>query len=151
MPSYMNTPEFRTFRSEDDDITTEPKLKELARVYIAKAENLKVDAEPMKAVRDYFTSINASIRALEAAELAAEPKHLQSLLTFAEKASRRPLAAGERNEIVLRKRQPAGEGLVRHDADGIEIAGAVTEAEVRRWCEARLSAYKQPSVITITR
>ena len=39
----------------------------------------------------------------------------------------------------------------RENDVAVEIAGAVTEAEVRRWCEARLSAYKQPSVITITR
>jgi hypothetical protein len=115
-PSYMNTPEFRSFRSEDDDITTEPKLKELARVYIAKAENLKVDAAPMQAVRDYFSSINASIRALEAAQLAAEPKHLASLLTLAGKASRRPLSAGERDEISAFYRKARAEGLSHEDA-----------------------------------
>ncbi len=115
-PSYMNTPEFRTFRSEDDDITTEPKLKELARVYIEKAEKLQIDTAPMKAVTDYFTSINAAIRALEAAQLAAEPKHLESLLGFAEKASRRPLAAGEREELKAFYRKLRGEGLSHEDA-----------------------------------
>ena len=28
----------------------------------------------------------------------------------------------------------------------VRVRGAVTEAEVREWCEARLSAYKQPSI-----
>jgi long-chain acyl-CoA synthetase len=32
---------------------------------------------------------------------------------------------------------------------GLDVAGTVTEAEVRAWCEQRLSAYKQPSAITI--
>ena len=31
----------------------------------------------------------------------------------------------------------------------LRVAGTVTEAEVRRWCELRLSAYKQPSVVEI--
>ena len=31
----------------------------------------------------------------------------------------------------------------------LRVAGAVTEAEVRSWCELRLSAYKQPSVVEI--
>jgi long-chain acyl-CoA synthetase len=31
----------------------------------------------------------------------------------------------------------------------MEIAGAVTDADVRAWCEANLSAYKQPSVVAI--
>jgi len=29
------------------------------------------------------------------------------------------------------------------------MSGEVTEADVKRWCEQRLSAYKQPSVISI--
>jgi long-chain acyl-CoA synthetase len=31
----------------------------------------------------------------------------------------------------------------------LRVAGRVTEADVRRWCERRLSAYKQPSVVEI--
>jgi long-chain acyl-CoA synthetase len=31
----------------------------------------------------------------------------------------------------------------------LRVAGAVTEEEVQRWCESRLSAYKQPSAIQI--
>jgi acyl-CoA synthetase (AMP-forming)/AMP-acid ligase II len=29
------------------------------------------------------------------------------------------------------------------------VRGAVTEAAVREWCETRLSAYKQPSIVEI--
>ena len=115
-PSYMNTPEFHGFRSEDDDITTEPKLKLLAAAYIAKAERLEVEAKPMQAVRDYFTTINASIRALEAAQLAAEPAHLQSLVAFAERASRRPLSAKERDEVLAFYRRLRTEELSHEDA-----------------------------------
>jgi len=31
----------------------------------------------------------------------------------------------------------------------LRVSGEVTEADVKRWCEQRLSAYKQPSVISI--
>ena len=39
----------------------------------------------------------------------------------------------------------------RENDIAVEIAGEVTEAEVKRWCEERLSAYKQPSEISIRR
>ena len=32
----------------------------------------------------------------------------------------------------------------------VRVEGSVTEAQVREWCEARISAYKQPSVIEIS-
>jgi long-chain acyl-CoA synthetase len=35
-----------------------------------------------------------------------------------------------------------------HDI-GLEVEGSVTEDAVHRWCSDNLSAYKQPSVITI--
>lgn len=38
---------------------------------------------------------------------------------------------------------------VREHDIGVEVAGAVSEAEVRGWCESQLSAYKQPTVVTI--
>jgi long-chain acyl-CoA synthetase len=37
----------------------------------------------------------------------------------------------------------------RENDIAVEITGTVTDAEVKGWCEGRLSAYKQPSVITI--
>jgi long-chain acyl-CoA synthetase len=37
----------------------------------------------------------------------------------------------------------------REHAIALRVAGAVTEAEVRAWCEQRLSAYKQPAVVEI--
>ena len=37
----------------------------------------------------------------------------------------------------------------RENAIALEVRGRVTADEVRRWCEERLSAYKQPGAITI--
>jgi long-chain acyl-CoA synthetase len=40
---------------------------------------------------------------------------------------------------------------LRENDIALAVEGDVTEDEVRRWCEARLSAYKQPSEIKVTR
>jgi acyl-CoA synthetase (AMP-forming)/AMP-acid ligase II len=37
----------------------------------------------------------------------------------------------------------------REHAIALRVTGAVTEPEVRAWCELRLSAYKQPAVVEI--
>ncbi len=52
--------------------------------------------------------------------------------------------AGVRSARVYAIPEPSRE----HDV-GVEIVGEVSEAEVRRWCESRLSVYKQPTDITI--
>lgn len=41
-------------------------------------------------------------------------------------------------------------GPTRENDVGVDVTGTVNEAEVRAWCELRLSVYKQPSVITVT-
>jgi hypothetical protein len=43
---------------------------------------------------------------------------------------------------------PIPEPSREHDIR-LRVRGAVTEAEVRAWCETRLSAYKQPTVVEI--
>ncbi|MES2524366.1 MAG: AMP-binding protein [Gemmatimonadota bacterium] len=40
---------------------------------------------------------------------------------------------------------------IRENDVGVEVTGDVSEADVKAWCEGRLSAYKQPSEITVTR
>ena len=53
--------------------------------------------------------------------------------------------AGVRSVRAYAIPEPARENDV-----GVDVVGSVTEAEVRAWSEARLSAYKQPSVIRVT-
>jgi long-chain acyl-CoA synthetase len=38
---------------------------------------------------------------------------------------------------------------VREHDIGLRVGGAVTAPDVKLWCEARLSAYKQPSVVDV--
>src|SRR5204863_257898 len=42
-PSFMATPQFNAFRSEDDDVTSEAKMRQLADVYLAKAREVTND------------------------------------------------------------------------------------------------------------
>ena len=51
---------------------------------------------------------------------------------------------GVREVAVSPIPEPSKENDIR-----VRVRGAVTEAAVRQWCEARLSAYKQPSVVEI--
>jgi long-chain acyl-CoA synthetase len=51
---------------------------------------------------------------------------------------------GVREVEVSRIPEPSKENDIR-----VRVRGAVTEAELREWCEARLSAYKQPTVVEI--
>jgi acyl-CoA synthetase (AMP-forming)/AMP-acid ligase II len=39
---------------------------------------------------------------------------------------------------------------VREHDIALEVVGAVTEEEVKRWCAERLSAYKQPSTVIVS-
>ena len=75
-PSFMAAAQFNRFRSEDDDVTSEAKITQLAQVYLAKAREMTNDVA-LGVVRDYFERMNANVRALEQAKAAAEPSHLE--------------------------------------------------------------------------
>jgi hypothetical protein len=100
----IKAPEFDSFRSEDKDITSEAKIKQLAELYLKQArKNAPADGsadEALKAVEDFFTNVNANVRHLEQARLAAEPSHLKSLLNFAQRAYRRPLSEAEQANLL---------------------------------------------------
>ena len=51
---------------------------------------------------------------------------------------------GVREVEVSRIPEPSKENDIR-----VRVRGAVSEAELREWCETRLSAYKQPTVVEI--
>jgi hypothetical protein len=98
-PSFMATPQFNMFRSEDDDVTSEAKMAQLADVYLAKAREITNDVAA-GVVRDYFDRMNVNVRALEQARATAEPRHLDALLAFAGRAYRRPLTKSEADDLL---------------------------------------------------
>jgi hypothetical protein len=97
-PSFMATAQFNAFRSEDDDVTSEAKMAQLADVYLAKARELTSDVA-LGVVREYFDRMNANVRALERSKAAAESSHLDALLAFAGRAYRRPLTKAESDDL----------------------------------------------------
>lgn len=99
-PSILTNAEFNGFRPEDGDIITEKRIKELGEVYYAKIMESNPNPATVQAVQDYFVRINAAIRALEQARLAAEPSQVQALLNFAQRAYRRPLTETEKADLV---------------------------------------------------
>jgi hypothetical protein len=114
-PSFMATPQFNSFRSEDDDITSEAKIAQLSEVYLAKAREVST-AAAAEVVADYFDRMNRNVRALEKAKAGAEPSHLDSLVAFAARAYRRPLTKEEADDLRGFYRSLRAQSLSHEDA-----------------------------------
>src|SRR5258705_5305855 len=117
----MQGAEFDFARSEAKDATSAAKIEQLSRAYLAKARSNGGEGAAIEAIQDYFKNISADIRWVEQARLAAEPSHLQTLLTFAERAYRRPLLQAERDDLLAFYR-----GL--REKDGLDHEEAVRDA-----------------------
>jgi hypothetical protein len=120
-PRYMREAEFDFARSEDKDATSEAKMHRLAEAYLAKARKQGAKGEAEEAIKTYFANMSTDIRGVEQARLAAEPSHLKALLTFAERAYRRPLSKSEGDEILafyhtLRRKNELGHEEALRDA-----------------------------------
>jgi mono/diheme cytochrome c family protein len=98
-PRFMREAEFDFARSEDKDVTSDEKMKRLCEAYLAKAKRNGASDQAAEAIETYFSDIAKQIRWVEEARPSAEPSHLESLGKFAERAYRRPLASGEREEL----------------------------------------------------
>jgi len=105
-----------TPRPADHKITDTAVIMDMRQEYLDKAladpENDTIAAE---AIRAHFDEINDTLRALEKERAGAEPKHLQALLQFAERAYRRPLAAGERNDLLAYYRSLRAKSELSHE------------------------------------
>jgi mono/diheme cytochrome c family protein len=114
-PSFMATAQFNGFRSEDDDVTSETKMAQLAQAYLAKAQEITNDVA-LGVVRDYFAQMNSNVRTLEQARTAAEPSHLEALLAFAARAYRRPMTKTEADDLLAFYRSLRDQHLSHEDA-----------------------------------
>jgi Protein of unknown function (DUF1592)/Protein of unknown function (DUF1588)/Protein of unknown function (DUF1587)/Protein of unknown function (DUF1585)/Protein of unknown function (DUF1595)/Planctomycete cytochrome C len=92
--------EFDFVRAEDKDAASEPKMGRFARVYLAKARRIKASDMAVRAIEDQFRIIAQEIRSVEEDRRQAEPRHVDALQKFAEKAYRRPLSAEERRGVA---------------------------------------------------
>jgi hypothetical protein len=114
-PSFMYSPEFNSFRSEDDAVASEKRIRELAELYLAKAKSGGASQVSLDVIAKHFEWINSAIRAVEADRLQAEPKHLDAMLAFAERAYRRPLAPAEREKLLAFYQLLRADAQLNHD------------------------------------
>jgi hypothetical protein len=122
--TFLRDPRFDFARAEDKDVTSEAMIARLADVYLAKARAGGASAEALGAIADHFRIISASIRRVEQARQAAEPRHVAALQEFAERAFRRPLSTAERSDVATFY------GLLRA-RDGLSHEEAVRDTLVR--------------------
>jgi hypothetical protein len=99
-PRFMRPAEFDFARSEDKDAISAAKIEQLRVAYLAKAKKIGASDTALRAIETYFAEIAALIRKVEKARQDAEPSHLKSLQSFAERAYRRPLSRSEQDELI---------------------------------------------------
>jgi mono/diheme cytochrome c family protein len=114
-PRFMIDAQFDFARSEDKDSVSAEKMKRLAGLYLAKAQKKGASREAVKVIAAYFRDMGNSIRHVERAHLAAEPKHLEALTHFAGRAYRRPLTGLERDDLLSFYRQLRNEEKLTHE------------------------------------
>jgi hypothetical protein len=113
--SYMRDPEFDPYRPEDKSVTEQARIRKLAEIYLAKAQRTKASETVQAAITEHFEIVAATILRVEQERLAAEPAHLRSMHTFAERAYRRPLTPGEREGLTRFYRQARDDNGVDHE------------------------------------
>lgn len=97
---FLSDAEFDFARAEDKDCTTEAKVKKLAERYYAKAVRVGANSSTLAAIREHFQRVPLEIGRIEKLERDSEPKHLEALIQFAQKAFRRSLDSTERAELL---------------------------------------------------
>ncbi len=108
---------FNFVRAEDKDAASEAKMGRFANVYLAKARRLGASEQAIHAIEDQFRIFAADIHRVEEDRRAAEPRHIEALQRFAERAYRRPLAESERLGVADFYRTLRQEdGLAHEDA-----------------------------------
>lgn len=112
---FLRDREFDFIRAEDKDAASEAKIQQLAEVYLAKVSRLGASELAYQVIKDQFAIISASMRRVEQDKVAAEPRHIEALQAFAERAFRRPLATEERDGIAAFYRTLREQDELSHD------------------------------------
>lgn len=114
---FMLDAEFDFVRPEDKDSTSEANLRRLDERYCAKAKRRGAGETALAAMHEHFERVSANLRRVDQVRAEAEPKHLDSLLHFAERAYRRALIATEREDLLAFYRSlRARDGMNHEDA-----------------------------------
>lgn len=112
---FLRDRAFDFIRAEDKDAASEAKIQQLAEVYLAKVSRIGASELAYGVIKDQFGIISASIRRVEQDRVAAVPRHIEALQTFAERAYRRPLSNEERDGIAAFYRTLREQDELGHD------------------------------------
>ncbi len=103
-------------RPSDDAVSATPVINDLRDAYLAKAKAEPANDEiAQEAIRDHFKRVDDTLRAVERMRAQAEPRHLEAIVDFAERAYRRPLAPVERADILGYYRSLRDESGLTHE------------------------------------
>lgn len=125
-PHFLSGPKFEFVSAEDSDAASEAKVRRLAEAYLAKAREHGAAGDAENAIKAYFASISAEIRAVEQGRRAAEPSHLKALVRFASRAYRRPLSDAERDDLLATYQSHRKLGRSHEGAVGDTLVSVLT-------------------------
>ena len=98
-----------TDRPTNHAITDSEVIIKMRDAYLAKAlANPSNDPVAPEAIRHHYDGINATLRNIEKQRIDAEPKHLEAIQRFAERAYRRPMTGKRNGRICLRSIRNSG-------------------------------------------
>ena len=115
-PRFAGGPEFDFARPENKDVTTQAKLKQMRDAYVEKARRSNASDQAIEAIETYFENMSSDVRWIEETHQAAEPRHMEGLARFAERAYRRPLSNSEQDELTGFYQHLRQDGLTHEDA-----------------------------------
>lgn len=122
-PQFAAGSEFDFARPENKDVTTDASLQRMHGVYRQAAADRNASETALKAIDDYFVSIQQRIRWIEEKRPDAEAAHLRDLKRFASRAWRGPLHAADEMDIDdFYRRLRNSDGLSHEDAVRDSIA-----------------------------
>jgi hypothetical protein len=103
-------------RPTDHAVTDAEVIAKMRDAYLAKAAaDPANDPVAAEAIRAHFDQTNATLRGLEKERAEAEPRQLEDLLRFAERAYRRPLTQAERADLLAYYHEDRTKNQLSHD------------------------------------
>lgn len=98
--NFLKHKDFDDFKEEDPELTKDEHLARFQEVYLRRANVKLTGAELEKhPITVFFTEVRAGLRGQTKTLKKAEPQYLKDLLSFAERAYRRPLTDAERAKL----------------------------------------------------
>jgi hypothetical protein len=97
---FLMDDEFNFARSEDKDCTSDSKVRQLAELYLAKVQRSGTAEPVLAAIREHFERTSANLRRIDRLRAESEPRQLNALADFAQRAWRRPLDPTERADLL---------------------------------------------------